>query len=162
MIGSPALRRLGVSALLVATLALAVSSALAASGGKSTTGTTIHLLEDEAPPTSVPIGQHTGLTAGDEGVLTRSLFTMQRKPAGQLNIICVATMGGQNWIQICTGVYELAGGTLVGTTIVRPSLGSNTLHIAVTGGTGRYEGARGSILSVGGNQVANDTIHLLP
>jgi hypothetical protein len=35
--------------------------------------------------------------------------------------------------------------------------------IAVTGGTGRYEGARGSIVSVGGKTgFARDTIHLLP
>ena len=55
-----------------------------------------------------------------------------------------------NWwnhsISICTGVYELAGGTLVGTTIDRPA--QSMFHIAVTGGTGRYEGASGSILSV--------------
>jgi hypothetical protein len=55
-----------------------------------------------------------------------------------------------------------AGGTLVGTTLVRLSQGPNTLHIAITGGTGRYEGARGSILSVGGPGFASDTIHLLP
>jgi hypothetical protein len=142
---------------------VAISSALAASGGKAPTGTTIKLLEDESPGTSVPIGHHTGLAAGDEGVLNRTLRTMQKKPVGQLNIICVATKGGLSWIQICTGVYTLAGGTLVGTTLDRPSQGPNTLHIAVTGGTGRYEGARGSILSVGSSTgLGTDTIHLLP
>jgi hypothetical protein len=142
---------------------VAISSALAAGGGKTPTGTTIKLLEDEAPGTSVPIGHHTGVAAGDEGVSTRTLRTMQKKPVGQLNIICVATKGGLNWIQICTGVYTLGGGTLIGTTINRPSQGPGTLHIAVTGGTGRYEGARGSILSVGSSTgLATDTIHLLP
>jgi hypothetical protein len=137
--------------------------ALAGGGGKTPTGTTIKLLEDEAPGTTVRIRHHTGLAAGDEGVSTRTLRTMQKKPVGQLNIICVATKGGLNWIQICTGVYTLAGGTLVGTTINRPSQGPGTLHIAVTGGTGRYEGARGSILSVGSSTgLATDTIHLLP
>lgn len=137
--------------------------ALAGGGGKAQTGTTIKLLEDEARGTSVPIGHHTGLAAGDENVQTRTLRTMQKKPVGQLNISCVATKGGLDWISICTGVYTLARGTLVGTTINRPSQGPNTLHIAVTGGTGRYEGARGSILSVGsGTGLATDTIHLLP
>jgi hypothetical protein len=139
------------------------AAALAGSSGKASTGTTIKLLEDEAPGTSVPIGRHTGLAAGDEAVLTRTLRTTQKKPVGQLNISCVTTKGGLNWISICTGVYTLAGGTLVGTTINRPSQGPNTLHIAVTGGTGRYEGARGSILSVGSSTgLATDTIHLLP
>jgi hypothetical protein len=142
---------------------VAISSALAASGGKAPTGTTIKLLEDEAPGIRVPIGHHTGFAAGDEGFTNRTLRTLQKKPIGQLNISCVTTKGDPNWIQICTGVYTLAGGTLVGTTLDRPSQGPNTLHIAVTGGTGRYEGARGSILSVGsGTGLATDTIHLLP
>jgi hypothetical protein len=142
---------------------VAISSALAASGGKAPTGTTIKLLEDEARGTRVPIGHHTGLAAGDEGVGTRTLRTMQKKPIGQLNISCVTTRGGLNWIQICTGVYTLPGGTLVGTTLDVPSQGPNTLHIAITGGTGRYEGARGSVTGVGsGTGLATDTIHLLP
>jgi len=138
------------------------AAALAASGGK-TTGTTIHLLEDITRSISVPIGHHTGLAPGDEGAYNRTLRTMQKKPIGQLNVSCVLTKGGLNWIGLCTGVYTFAGGTLVGTTIDRPSQGPNTLHIAVTGGTGRYEGARGSILSVGTKTgFARDTIHLLP
>jgi hypothetical protein len=152
---------------------VAISSALASHTGagvavaggdsKAQAGTTFKLLEDEARGISVPIGHHTGLAAGDENVQTRTLRTMQKKPVGQLNISCVATKGGVNWSAICTGVYTLAGGTLVGTTINRPSQGPNTLHIAVTGGTGRYEGARGSVLSVGsGTGLATDTIHLLP
>ena len=140
-----------------------ISSALAAGGGEAPTGTTIKLLEDEAPGISVPIGHHTGLAAGDEGFTNRTLRTMQKKPVGQLNVSCVVTRGGLNPISICTGVYTLAGGTLVGTTIDRPRQGPNALHIAITGGTGRYEGARGSILSVGSSTgLATDTIHLLP
>jgi hypothetical protein len=152
-----------VLALALLASAIAISSALAASGGKAPTGTTIKLLEDEAPGIRVPIGHHTGLAAGDEGFTNRTLRTMQKKPIGQLNISCVTTKGGPNWIQICTGFYTLPGGTLVGTTLDLPSQGPNALHIAITGGTGRYEGARGSILSVGSSTgLATDTIHLLP
>jgi len=134
---------------------------LAASNVKAAMGTTINLLEDENGSTSVRIGRHAGTAAGDEGLLSRTLRTMQKKPVGQLNISCVVTKGGLKSISICTGVYELAGGTLVGTTIGRP--GQRAFHIAVTGGTGRYEGARGSILSVSSNTgYARDTIHLLP
>jgi hypothetical protein len=141
----------------------AISSALAATGGTAPTGTTIKLLEDEARAISVPIGHHTGLAAGDEGFTNRTLRTLEKKPVCQLNISCVTTKGGLSYIQICTGVYTLPGGTLVGTTLNVPSQGPNTLHIAITGGTGRYEGARGSILSVGSSTgLATDTIHLLP
>jgi hypothetical protein len=152
-----------VLALALLTGVVAISTALAASGGKTPTGTTIKLLEDEAPGIHVPIGHHTGLAPGDEGFTNRTLRTMQKKPIGQLNISCVTTKGDPNWIQICTGVYTLPGGTLVGTTLDVPSQGPNALHIAITGGTGRYEGARGSILSVGSSTgLATDTIHLLP
>jgi hypothetical protein len=144
---------------------VAVSSALAgvhAGSGRAATGTTIKLLEDENGSTGVRIGRHTGTAAGDEGLLSRTLRTMQKKPVGDLNISCVVTKGGLNSVSICTGVYELPGGTLIGTTIGRgPS--QSTYHIAVTGGTGRYEGASGSILSVSGSAgYATDTIHLLP
>jgi hypothetical protein len=145
---------------------IAVSSALAgvhaaaanvlAAGSARATGTTIKLLEDENGSTFVRIGRHTGTAAGDEGLLSRTLRTMQKKPVGQLNISCVVTKGGLHSISICTGVYEFPGGTLVGTTIGR---GQSTLDIAVTGGTGRYEGARGSILSVSGKTgYATDTV----
>jgi hypothetical protein len=138
------------------------ANVLAAGSARATTGTTIKLLEDENGSTFVRIGRHTGTAAGDEGLLSRTLRTMQKKPVGQLNISCVVTKGGLHSISICTGVYELPGGTLVGTTISRPSPGPGGLHIAVTGGTGRYEGARGSILSVGSSTgFANDTIHLV-
>ena len=130
----------------------------------ATTGTTIKLLEDEAPSTTVKAGHHTAPAAGDESVSSRTLRTMQKKPVGQLNYDCVMTKGGLDWISICTGVYTLPGGTLVGTLVQRgPVQGPNRLHIAITGGTGRYEGARGSVLSVGSaTGLANDTIHLLP
>jgi hypothetical protein len=138
--------------------------ALAAGGDTAPTATTIKLLEDEAPFTMVKTGHHTGLAVGDEAFSNRTLRTMQKKPVGQLNIDCVTTKGGLNYISICTGVYTLPGGTLVGTTLSRgPTQGPNTLHIAITGGTGRYEGARGSVLSLGSpTGLANDTIHLLP
>lgn len=138
--------------------------ALGASGGNAPTGTTIKLLEDIGPSIHVHNGRHTGVAAGDGGVFTRTLRTMQKRPIGQLNVGCVVTKGGLNWISICTGVYTLPGGTLVGTTIDRhPSQTPNTLHIAVTGGTGRYEGARGSIISAGTTTgYGIDTIHLLP
>ena len=61
---------------------VAISSALAAGGGKAPTGTTIKLLEDESPGIHVPIGHHTGLAAGDEGFGNRTLRTMQKKPIG--------------------------------------------------------------------------------
>jgi len=144
---------------------VAVSSALAGvhaeTGAKAATGTTINLLEDENGSTFVRIGRHTGAAPGDQGLLSRTLRTMQKKPIGQLNISCVVTKGGLHSTSICTGVYELPGGTLVGTTIGHGS--QSAYHIAITGGTGRYEGARGSILSVAGSTgFAKDTIHLLP
>jgi hypothetical protein len=144
-------------------LVAAAAAVAAANGGNAQAGRTIHLLEEEAHPIAVPIGRHQGVRAGDESVSSRSLFTTQKKPAGQFNYSCVATRGGQNYVLICTGVYELSGGTLVGTAVAVPDGSPNTIHVAVTGGTGAYEGARGSIVSAGSaTGFAKDTIHLLP
>jgi hypothetical protein len=66
-------------------------------------------------------------------------------------------------VAICDAVYVLADGTI--TAIASPTFGP-PIHFAVTGGTGAYEGARGSGVSTnrpGANKPLSDTtIHLLP
>jgi hypothetical protein len=72
---------------------------------------------------------------------------MQKKLSGHINVFYVATTGGANAFVDCTGIFTLAGGTLVGVAAVRPNSHGPT-RVAITGGTGSYGGARGSILSV--------------
>ena len=66
---------------------------------------------------------------------------------------------------LCDGIYLLADGTITGSASVIQAPGT-TVQFAVTGGTGAYEGARGSGTSKdrpgNNNPLSDTTIHLLP
>ena len=67
-------------------------------------------------------------------------------------------------VTLCNAVYLLADGTITGSASL--ILGPGTTVFAVTGGTGAYEGARGSGTSKdrpgNNNPLSDTTIHLLP
>ena len=137
---------------------------LAAGGAKTATGTTIHLIEHDTSFSFVPIGPHVGDTvkAGDGVVFSGTLLTPQKKPTGRLNVSCVGTTTGKSSVLECTGTMRLAGGTLVANGLVTSP---TRQRLAITGGTGAYEGARGSLVSVGNKSnpsISYDTVHLLP
>jgi hypothetical protein len=98
--------------------------------------------------------------AGDTFVGSQPLFTRAGKRAGTLDFECTVITGGERGRTHCTGVYSLAGGTIAGQ-VVFPGPRPVT-RIAITGGTGAYEGARGSIISRDRRNDTVDTIRLLP
>src|SRR5205809_169875 len=62
----------------------------------------------------------------------------------------------------CYGTFGLKGGQLAGITTVRGE--GRITRIAIVGGTGSYEGARGSVISVtrrSNDRFSDDTIHLI-
>ncbi|HKP19678.1 MAG TPA: hypothetical protein VJT84_14475 [Gaiellaceae bacterium] len=156
----------------VAVLAAAVAAAavaavsFAAGGSQSATGITLHLVEkDQAfhyvdnPPVSTP--QEHFASQGDVFVFTANLFTQGGKRAGTLNAYCVVTQGGNPETSTCTGTFGLAGGQLAAMASMRGEGG--TSKIAVVGGTGAYEGAKGSAVSISkpNGNTSRDTIHLI-
>jgi hypothetical protein len=154
---------------LFAVTALAVAVGLcvvAAAGAAKTTETTFRLVEkDEGfnfvdnKPTST---KHVA-SIGDMFAFTSSLWTPGHKRAGSVNASCIVTSGGTHPIFECTGTFSLAGGQLELQATMREN--DNPTQIAIVGGTGAYEGARGSVKSVsrGENSVySDDTVHLLP
>ena len=159
--------------LVLATLAAAVSAAvvaaiaLAAGGGTTAKGITIHLVEKSQSFNFVdnpPSGAQTHIaSAGDFFVLSSNLLTTGGGHAGELYAECVSATGGKNNVSVCNGVFRLAGGQLDLMTSIRGQ-GGKVTKIAVVGGTGAYEGARGSIVSVSNgpnSPISHDTVHLL-
>ena len=100
-------------------------------------------------------------SVGDELIFVNRV-TRDGKPYGFVQAMCVVTDKAtrhQPELLLCNGVFHLPGGTL---TVSAGGRFEKTVHIAVTGGTGRYEGANGSITSVtqkDGSSV--DIVHLL-
>jgi len=157
---------------LLAAAALAAVAALSAAGAvgaaRTASGTTFHLVEKDAggnfvdnKPFAKPGTQSASI--GDMFVFSSTLLTRGNKHAGMLYGSCVAATAGKNPTFECTGTFTLAGGELALQTITRES--DKATHIAIVGGTGSYEGARGSITSIsrGANSpFSDDTVHLLP
>jgi hypothetical protein len=107
-------------------------------------------------------GQDQPPTLGDSFALVSSLWTTKGKRAGTLRATCTVTTGGRNGASTCYGTFGLKGGQLAGIATVRGD--GLTTRIAIVGGTGAYEGARGSVISVsrGNNSLySDDTIHLM-
>ena len=100
-------------------------------------------------------------SVGDELIFINKV-TRDGKRYGFVQALCVVTdSGGKHKppLFLCNGAFHLPGGTL---TVAASGHLEDTVDIAVTGGTGKYEGANGSIRSVtqkDGSSV--DTVHLL-
>jgi hypothetical protein len=166
------MRRVGLLA--GATLAaIILGTALVASGGAQQPGErTFKLIEQEAsfgfvdnPPRSQGNPRNPRISAGDVTVFTSRLFNEANQRAGALFVDCTAVRGGRNFGRAyfqCEGTYRLADGTLTAVAAFRGSEG-DTLTITIAGGTGAYEGARGSIASrpLPRNRTES-TVHLLP
>ncbi len=96
-------------------------------------------------------------TAGDFFVISQSLFTRDGRRAGTLGAQCVFVTGGNGRLE-CTGSYGLRGGSIF---VQAAFVGDRQPRIAVTGGTGAYEGVSGSVLSRETRGSTIDTVRLL-
>ncbi len=155
-----------ISAAVVATV---VAGIVTSSGGAQEPGErTFKIIEgsggtfgfvDNAPKVRTP--RRPRLSAGDAFVFTTPLFTEANRRTGTLHVNCVVTRGGteRRAASQCNGTFALRDGTLAASALLE----GDDAVISVVGGTGAYEGARGSITDrdLPRNRT-EDTIHLLP
>ena len=153
----------------LAAVALLAAAILSASGSAQQTGArTFTLIEKEnegtfhfvnLPPRGKAIFRGGPVSAGDLFVFHQPLRTSAGRRAGAADVNCTATGGGKGFTKAqfaCHGVYGLKNGDLA---VEAAFHGQNVVTIAVTGGTGVFEGAQGSIKS--NNRTHKDTVHLL-
>ena len=99
---------------------------------------------------------------GDMVVFTKRLSTPSGKRAGLMHVVCTVTVPRpslETSLFQCDGTYALRGGTLA--ISHGGPISARTLRLAVTGGTGAYAGARGTIVSqAGSGDEARDTVRL--
>jgi hypothetical protein len=119
---------------------------------------------DVAPTTPKKHGFPTAISPGDQIVITNSL-TEGGKTIGKLRARCTATAAVGKITDaafaqahfICEGVFTLPGGSLYASA----SIVKSGTEGVVTGGTGSYAGARGTVLSKEGKGTTDTTITLL-
>jgi hypothetical protein len=126
---------------------------------------TFHLVEKQVGFNYIDNPPHQGPRQppliGDEFAFTSELMTKSGARAGHLEATCIVTRGGTNASGPCYGVFGLAGGQITGIALFSQT---NTTHVAITGGTGVYEGVTGSVTSVSRGQnsrYTDDTVHLI-
>jgi hypothetical protein len=137
----------------VATAAAAASAAIglgACGGGDDLTERTLSFTDREGQQVnSVDAPPRGELAPGDQIVQTRELLNASREGAGTVNEVCALTGGGKDPTATCQGVVELKNGNL--SFSVSYALSEESRSAPVTGGTGAYEGATGSITASGSN-----------
>jgi len=160
--------------IIVCLAAAAILAAVLASTGSAQqpTGRTFTLIEhddseafgDVAPRSSNQ--QNPRLSGGDMHVFTSKLFDEDNHNVGSVFAQCITVRGGRTFLQArfqCSATLILRDGTLAVNSAFRGSQRDEDVPSAVTGGTGAYEGARGSIsyrnLPKG---LMENTVHLLP
>ena len=98
-------------------------------------------------------------SAGDIVIVSRDLYTRKGAGAGSLRIVCVVK---DQTTQQCNGTETLSGGTLEVAGVSSPAPSTT---VAVIGGTGAYNGARGTSKSRDrktNSNIADQTITLQP
>ena len=157
-----------------AVLAMAVLTAgiWSASGGAQQAGErNITLIErdregtgqaiDNPPRAAQEIFRGGRVSAGDALVFHQPLRSRTGRRVGSLDVNCTATQGGGSLPRagfICHGAYALKRGSIT----AQASFGAGRPErIAVTGGTGVYEGAEGSVKSTERRGRSTVVIHLI-
>ena len=142
------MRRLLVPATLAAVAALLVSAvgASANGNGKRERTTTIRVIAREEagqfvdlPPTATRPEE---ISQGDMFVFTSRLF-MRGERVGRLHVVCTLTVArGPRSIAQCVATARLPGGQI---TVQGVSSEARRFTVPITGGSGRYRAARGTL-----------------
>src|SRR6476619_7662521 len=135
------LKRLGVTGAVVAVAALAAGSVGPAAGTDDHGSRTIRVVSHNTEESFVDVGKH-GFSLGDEFVFTSRLTHHGRK-VGHTGVVCTITSVKREESQ-CVGSAKLGRGeiTIQGLQADDPQVFS----FAITGGTGAFEGAEGTLV----------------
>ncbi len=128
-----------------------VSLARAGSGDRTMTLTEVETGAQFVNITNTPQGG-----PGDQIVLRRVVKNAAGDRVGTLNVVCEVVLGRK---LLCNGVYRLPGGTITGTAQDTQDESSTApVHIAITGGTGRYDQAKGQITSTPTGNITTQSV----
>jgi hypothetical protein len=146
--------RVLVTALVAGAVAAALGGVSLAKAGSG--DVTLRFTEVQTAATFVNVTHTQQGGPGDQVVLRSALKNEAGTRIGFSSVICEMVLGHK--LQ-CNGVFHLPGGTLTGTALVPASESSTApVHIAITGGTGRYDQAAGEGVSTPKSDTVSSTV----
>ena len=146
---------------------------VATGGGAQAPGTRTFTLIEQFNPATVGFAdtpprarnrREPNWSRGDGLTFVNTLSTEAGQRVGDLYAACTATRPGTfpKATFLCRGVFAVRDGVLTATAVIRAGQAAGG-RWAIDGGTGAYDGARGSAVSVPGQQGRTaTTFHLLP
>jgi hypothetical protein len=144
------------TALAAGLVAMAVGGISLARAGGSNRDRTFTITEKQVSATFVDITHSPQGAPGDEAIFRSVAMNSSGQKIGSSSVICTIVFGGK--LQ-CNGIYTLPGGTLTGTALVPQSQTSTApVHVAITGGTGRYDAVRGQATTTPESQTVSKTV----
>ncbi|MFG2357410.1 hypothetical protein [Streptomyces sp. NPDC048521] len=151
----------GTAAVIASTLAIGPASAIVsdhgARPGAHSRTEIIHLVAKQTQAADLDLGKK-GLSLGDERIVAEDLYRDGKK-VGDHSVVCTYTHLNPEELQ-CLGTYSLPEGLLTGQAILHLPAPSS-VDLAITGGTGVYDTARGYITTVpAGVSERQLTVHL--
>jgi len=150
------------------TIAVVGITALSAAGAHTagSRSVTFHLVEKDVGFNFIDNPPRQGFNAppliGDQFAFTSEVQTKAGAHAGSLDATCTVSRGGNHGTGPCYGVFSFKGGQIAG--IATLSFTSNVTRVIIVGGTGVYEGVRGTDVSVSrgeNSRFTDDTFHLV-
>jgi len=153
-------RRVVVMAVAAAVLAAIVGGVSLARAGGSTGPQTLVFNEIDTGGKFINISHTQNGAPGDEFVFSAKLVNGQNMRIGSLNAKCTLVLHQR---LLCDGVMRFRGGTLTLEGLVGANENSTgtTDHIAVTGGTGRFDRAQGQLFSTStGDNTSHDVLDI--
>ena len=144
--------------LVVASLAYgAVSFADTPSSNDNQAVTRMTLVERELQVRNIDQGKR-GISQGDRIVITSAMLDTAGHRVGRADFVCTVTGSGRNKGGLCQGALTLADGQVTGQFAFGRSGESRTQ--AITGGTGKYEGASGQFVVSEGKRGESVVVEL--
>ena len=93
---------------------------------------------------------------GDQVILHSVVKNAAGNRVGTLNVVCEVVLSHK---LLCNGIYRLPGGTITGTAQDTQDESSTApVHIHITGGTGRYDQAKGQITSTSTGDTTTQSV----
>ena len=136
-------RRVLMTAVVAGVVAAAIGGVSRAHAGGSPGDHTMTLTETQTASKFISITHTQNGGPGDEFTFHSVVTNHDGARVGSLDVLCVVLL---NQRLQCQGTYTLPGGTISGTAL--SSLTNNGVtHVAINGGTGRYDKVHGQVTS---------------